>query len=154
MRATRRQSDAGMLRHGNAGAAPVPTSPRLRVSASAVSAISALLLSFSAAQAHPVPRNAHDRVVIVRLTPEAVLVEYHLEVDEWTVVFKDVPALLDKDELGKLKTPKEFYDTFARNYAPLLGGLLDGKLDDHKLEFECMEQTHKLADSLQCDFVF
>src|SRR5262249_19750321 len=34
------------------------------------------------------------------------------------------------------------------------GGLLNSKLDDHKLEFGCMEQTHKLADSLQCDFVF
>lgn len=104
--------------------------------------------------AHPVPRNAHDRVVIVRLTPEAVLIEYHLEVDEWTVVFKDVPALLDKDELAKLKTPKEFYDSFARHYAPLLAGLLNGKLDDHNLEFTCFEQTYKVTDSFQCDFVF
>jgi nickel/cobalt exporter len=104
--------------------------------------------------AHPVPRNAHDRVVIVRLTPDALVVDYHLEIDEWTVVFKDVPALLDKDELAKLKTPKEFYDTFTRQYAPILAGLLTVKLDDQNLELKCVEEKYKVADSLQCDFVF
>jgi ABC-type nickel/cobalt efflux system permease component RcnA len=104
--------------------------------------------------AHPVPRNAHDRVVIVRLTPDALVVDYHLEIDEWTVVFKDVPALLDKDELAKLKTPKEFYDTFTRQYAPILAGLLTVKLDDQTFELKCVDQKYKVADSLQCDFVF
>jgi nickel/cobalt exporter len=93
-------------------------------------------------------------VVIVRLTPDALVVDYHLEIDEWTVVFKDVPALLDKDELAKLKTPKEFYDAFTRQYAPILAGLLNAKLDDQNLELKCVEQTYKVADSLQCDFVF
>jgi ABC-type nickel/cobalt efflux system permease component RcnA len=108
----------------------------------------------SSARAHPVPRNSHDRVVIVRLTPDALVVDYHLEIDEWTVVFKDVPALLDKDELAKLKTPKEFYDTFTRQYAPILAGLLTAKLDDQTLELKCVEEKYKVADSLQCDFVF
>src|SRR5579871_2440721 len=69
--------------------------------------------------AHPVPRSAHDRVIVVRLTPDALIVDYHLEIDEWTVVFKDLPAVLETDELAKLKRD-DFYPTFVKSYGPVL----------------------------------
>ena len=56
-------------------------------------ALVGLLAAFgplSAASAHPVPREAHDRTILVRLTSDAqggqvvVLVDYRLEVDEDT----------------------------------------------------------------------
>jgi hypothetical protein len=52
--------------------------------------------------AHPVPRRRHDRTISVRLGPDAILVHYRLEVDEFTVVFDDLPALGDRLDLTKL----------------------------------------------------
>jgi ABC-type nickel/cobalt efflux system permease component RcnA len=112
------------------------------------------LWTLDSALAHPVPKKCHDRVAVVRLTPEAVTVEYHLEVDEWTVVFEDVPAVLKDEDLAKLKSPAEFYKTFSENYAPILAGNLRATLDKQELPFSCVQHSYKVADSIQCDFVF
>src|SRR6266436_7971169 len=85
-------------------------------------------------QAHPVPQRNHDRVVIVRLTADAVVVDYHLEIDEFTVVFVDLPALDEKLNLTGLK-PKEIYDRFTELYAPVLADGLDAHLDGQPLKF-------------------
>jgi ABC-type nickel/cobalt efflux system permease component RcnA len=106
------------------------------------------------AQAHPVPRRSHDRVITVRLTPEAVLVDYHLELDEWTVVFVDLPAVNDQVDLSKLTQPKEFYEAFTRVYAPILADNLLARLDGKPLSFTCTRQSYQVKDSLWCDFVF
>jgi ABC-type nickel/cobalt efflux system permease component RcnA len=105
-------------------------------------------------QAHPVPRRFHDRVITVRLTPEAVLVDYHLELDEWTVVFVDLPAVNDQVDLTKLTQPKEFYEAFTRAYAPILADNLLARLDGKPLSFTCARRGYQAKDSLWCDFVF
>jgi len=117
--------------------------------------------------AHPVPRRAHDRTIAVRLAADAdnsriiVNVAYRLEIDEFTVVFDDLPALGDKVELSKLRAPDEFYDAFTRCYAPILAANLLARLDGKPLEFVCIQKSHQLKDEngvplnhLRCDFVF
>src|SRR5262249_9791672 len=105
------------------------------------------------ASAHPVPRLSHDRVITIHLAPDAVRVDYHLELDEFTAVYNDLPAVLDKAELNKL-SGREFYDAFTRAYAPLLADNLLAKLDGKPLTFSCAKHGHQVKDSLQCDFVF
>jgi ABC-type nickel/cobalt efflux system permease component RcnA len=112
-------------------------------------------------QAHPVPRRCHDRTIVIRLSSDVVEVDYRLEVDEFTVVFDDLPALGDQVDLSKLRKPQEFYDTFAQKYAPILAGNLVAKLDGRPLEFHCIQHAYTLRDEngnpldhLRCDFVF
>src|SRR5262249_48669272 len=100
------------------------------------------------------PRKAHDRVIVVRLQPDKVEVEYRLEVDEWTVVFVDLPAVSDKVDLAKLKQPREFYEAFTRCYSPILADNLVATLAGKPLEFTCVKDGHEVADSLRCNFVF
>src|ERR1700740_3695399 len=84
--------------------------------------------------AHPVPRRSHDRTIVVRLAHEKdgsvlVQVDYRLEVDEFTVVFDDLPAVGDKVELSKLREPDEFYEVYTRSYSPILASNLVAFLD-------------------------
>jgi ABC-type nickel/cobalt efflux system permease component RcnA len=111
--------------------------------------------------AHPVPRRCHDRTITVRITPVAILVDYRLDVDEFTVVFDDLPALGDQVDLTKLHKPQEFYEAFARSYAPILAANLVARLDGRPLEFRCIKHDYTLRDEngaaldhLRCDFVF
>jgi len=105
-------------------------------------------------EAHPVPRQSHDRTVVVQVTPSGIVVDYRLEIDEWTVVYVDLPAVEDKVDLKKLKTPAEFHVAFVRCYGPILARNLSARLDGTELEFRCTEQAHRVADHFQCDFRF
>src|SRR5438874_2493237 len=58
---------------------------------SALSAFSAV----SRCDAHPVPQRKHDRELVVHLRPAEVVVNYRLEVDDFTVVFVDLPGVVD-----------------------------------------------------------
>ena len=114
-----------------------------------------------AGPAHPVPRRAHDRTIVVKLAPDRVTVEYRLEVDEFTVVYDDLPAVSDQIDLTRLAKPDEFYDLFTRSYAPVLAGNLTAKLDGQSVAFACTGRTHSLSDEegkklghLRCDFRF
>src|SRR5581483_12242380 len=73
-------------------------------------------------RAHPVPSKAHDRALVVRLTPEAVVVDYRLEIDEFTAL-NELLAILEKDEVAKLNT-QNFRSTFVKTYGPILAGNL------------------------------
>jgi ABC-type nickel/cobalt efflux system permease component RcnA len=112
------------------------------------------VLRTSPVHAHPVPKRSHDRVIKVRLTAEAVIVDYHLEEDEWTVVFADLPAVDDKVDLDSLKQPKDFYEAFTRVYGPILADNLTSTLDSQPLTFECTKRSFQVKDSLWCDFEF
>jgi ABC-type nickel/cobalt efflux system permease component RcnA len=114
----------------------------------------ALLAYTPAADAHPVPRRNHDRTLIVRLTADRVIVEYRLEVDDWTVVFVDLPAVGDQVDLTRLTKPREFYEAFTRCYGPILADNLNATLDGQPLTFTCTKHGHQVLDHLQCDFVF
>src|SRR5438034_6627616 len=78
------------------------------------------LLSCSPVQAHPIGQKQHDRTIAVRLSADGVVVDYRLEVGEFTLVFEDLPAIDDKVELSKLSKPDDFYEAFTRGYAPIL----------------------------------
>lgn len=112
------------------------------------------LLAGNAVHAHPVPRKAHDRTITVRLSREAVIVDYRLEVDEWTVVFVDLPAVSDKVDLHTLKKPRDFHEAFLRVYGPILADNLLATLDGQALTFACSQSSFQVLDHLRCDFRF
>src|SRR5712692_4898573 len=127
--------------------------------------VSALLAgplpSARAGPAHPVPRRAHDRTIVVKLAPDRVTVEYRLEVDEFTVVYDDLPAVSDQIDLTRLTKPDEFYDLFTRSYAPVLAANLIAKVDGESIAFTCTGRAFTLQDEegnslghLRCDFQF
>ncbi len=104
--------------------------------------------------AHPVPRKAHDRTITVRLTRDKVIVDYRLEVDEWTVVFVDLPAISDKVDLAQLKKPPQFRQAFVDHYAPILADNLLAELNSQRLKFACVRRGFEILDHLRCDFRF
>jgi hypothetical protein len=113
------------------------------------------------AQGHPVPRQTHDRTISVHLGKDGVLVNYRLEVDEYTAVYEDLPALGDQLDLTRLTTAQECRDAFIRCYAPILAGNLLGTLNGQPLEFTCVGRRHTVReddgqalDHLRCDFRF
>jgi ABC-type nickel/cobalt efflux system permease component RcnA len=108
-----------------------------------------LLLLVPAAQAHPVPRDNHDRILVVRLTPEAVLVDYRLEVDEYRATL-DMP----RDELAGVTTRAGFYAAFTRYHAGQLANNLAATLDGRTLDFTCVSQSYRLLDHVRADFRF
>jgi ABC-type nickel/cobalt efflux system permease component RcnA len=101
-----------------------------------------------------VPRRSHDRVIEVRLRPTEVAVDFRLEVDEWTVVFVDLPALLEPSEMKRLAKPSEFYETYVRRIAPLLADHVYVTLDGQPLTLRCVDTQFVVRDSLQCEFIF
>jgi ABC-type nickel/cobalt efflux system permease component RcnA len=127
-----------------------------------------VLLAPAAADAHPVPRDCHDRTIVVEVTPEpltrqlAVTVRYRLEVDELTVVLDDMAPFRDEVQYDRFKNkPNEYYAEFTRIYAPLLAGRLDAQLDGRALKFTCAGREHRKTDEtgqplghLRCDFLF
>jgi hypothetical protein len=96
-----------------------------------------------------VPRDNHDRTVVVRLTPEAVVVDYRLEVDE-TRAAQDLP----RSQYAGVASRKDFYAVFSRYFAPVLGENLVARLDGKALEFVCVRRRHELLDHLRCDYRF
>jgi hypothetical protein len=110
------------------------------------------LLLATATHAHPVPRKTHDHTVTVHITSDAIVVNYHLEIDEWTVVYVDIPSVMEKPDLAKLKKPADFYEAFTRSYGPIVAKNLSAQLDDKDLEFRCAASGHNVADHVQCDF--
>jgi nickel/cobalt exporter len=148
----RRQRGPSFLRH--AGALPL--------------ALAVCLLSPCAAQAHPVPRDSHDRTIVVQLTPDpltrtvAVTVRYRLEVDELTVVLEDMLPFRDEVQYDRFKNkPNEFYSEFTRIYGKIFADHLVAQADGKLLEFKCVSRSHRKTDEtgqdlghLRCDFVF
>src|SRR5262249_54909426 len=98
------------------------------------------------AAGHPVPRLVHDRTITIRLTESAVVVDYRLEVDEFTVVFVDLPAVLEAKDMAKLTTPAEFYDAYTRIYAPIIADNLIAMLNGRSLSFRCLQRERRLKD--------
>jgi ABC-type nickel/cobalt efflux system permease component RcnA len=99
-----------------------------------------------------VPRDNHDRTLVVRLTSEKVIVEYRLELDESRAA-RDLP----REELAKVFDVKEFYTAFTRFHAPVLANNLFATLDGDNakpLEFKCVRQAYQVLDHLRCDYRF
>ena len=136
-----------------------------------ISAIFALHLVFaSGAAAHPVPKDTHDRTVIVELERLGrqftdvvmVRVKYRLEVDRFTAFTKDLAPYTDEIDAFKYRgKPEEaLYGELARRLGPDLAFRLIGKANGERLEFKCAGTAATLHDKgaalghLRCDFVF
>jgi nickel/cobalt exporter len=117
-------------------------------------AICAFLGAIAFASAHPVPRDNHDRFLLVSLTPNAVVVDYRLEVDESRAAL-DLP----KSEQKKINSRDDLYNTFTRYFGDILAGNLVAYLDGEALDFKCVERRYTFRDELdqplghlRCDF--
>jgi ABC-type nickel/cobalt efflux system permease component RcnA len=100
--------------------------------------------------AHPVPKQNHDRVIEVRLTPQAVIVKYQLEIDEYRAV-QD----LGKEELARIDSPRAIPRVFLEYAAPILRNNLIAQLDGKELSFRGGgEIDTSVTDHLRCNFTF
>jgi len=109
-----------------------------------------LLLLVALLPAHPVPKDNHDRTVVVRLTPKAVVIEYRLEVDETTGA-KDLP----RSETSRLASRKELHAAFSRYLADVIADNLLVKLDGTSVRLRCAHRSEKfITDHLRCDYRF
>jgi ABC-type nickel/cobalt efflux system permease component RcnA len=128
--------------------------------------LAALLFVTFPAVAHEVPKNTHDRTIVVRLAeggqPHAVKlrVDYRLEVNEYTVLFNDLEAYdLSRDDfIGK---HEQMYNELARRMAPVLAFRLSPKLNGKRIELQPIDQKATTHDEnrtplghLRVDFVF
>ena len=131
-----------------------------------------LLLPFlfvfcSPARAHPVPKNNHDRTIVVRLRPGptaeqiVVRVDYRLEVDPTTVILDDMRPFRDEIDITQFKDRLDYFKEFTKKYAPILADHLMAKVNGVAVELTCTEHSQTLRDEkgesldhLRCDFVF
>ena len=132
--------------------------------------IAVLYLFASAATAHPIPKDSHDRTIVVALAKRgrgeqaSRALEYRLEVDETTVIRNDMTPF--KDEINVLdyrnRLP-EYYAEFAKKFATIFAERLIARRTDKKqdVEFRCLSHKERLQDEdgknlghLRCDFVF
>jgi ABC-type nickel/cobalt efflux system permease component RcnA len=114
--------------------------------------------------AHPVPKDTHDRTLVVHLEPDqqpgrlAVRVTYRLEVDELTAFTKDLEPY-DIDVFQYRGKGLELYRELARRLGTDLAFRMNGKVNGERLAFACASQGASLHDEkgtplghLRCDF--
>ncbi len=119
------------------------------------------------ADAHPVPKENHDRTVRVRLVSDKpgeliVRIDYRLEVDEITVVLDDMKPFKDQVDSAKFQgQPLRYYSEYMSIYAPILARNLIATLDGRELVFRYLNGAPTLHDEdgkglghLRCDFAF
>jgi len=128
-----------------------------------------LLLFVPAARAHPVPKDTHDRTMTVRLQKTEkphqlrVRVEFRLEVDEETVLIRDMAPFRDEVNFVDYfpQRPLEYYAKFTGIYAPIFGDLLIPVVNKQTVPLRSISPKERLRDDdgnslghLRCDFVF
>src|SRR5262245_34057221 len=130
---------------------------RRRLSPSCSLWLSSLCLCVSVVQsssAHPVPKEAYDRTVVVRPDAAGVSVTYKLQLDEYTALV-DVSRLPpDVVDLSRLKTPREVHEAFTDSRKSALAEGLHATLDGRRLSFRCDRGSWEVTDHLACTFVF
>ncbi|HEY7315091.1 MAG TPA: hypothetical protein VH643_37440 [Gemmataceae bacterium] len=106
--------------------------------------------------AHPVPKDNHDRIIEVTLTPASVVVTYHLEVDESRAELDLTRLDMPKEEFARITTRAGFQRAFIDHIAPILLNNLFAKLDSEPLVFENRggKRDETVKDHLRCDFTF
>lgn len=104
--------------------------------------------------AHPVPKDNHDRIIAVKLTPAAVVVKYHLDVDESRAELELARAELPPKDFAKLTNGQAIRSAYTRYCAPLVGGNLIARIDGKPLAFRCVKQEFEVSDHLRCKYTF
>ena len=112
-------------------------------------AMVALLVATSAATAHPIPVQHHDRTVLVRLTENGVIVEYTLALDARTQA-KDLFAL--RDQFAKAPDLDKIDQVYAETYGPRIAAGLVAILDGEELNFAYRSYQLKIEDHLRYVF--
>jgi nickel/cobalt transporter (NicO) family protein len=133
------------------------TSARGRRLAGALVGMWALVGVALPVRADPIPKGTHDRRLDVRLTPEAVVVAYRLDVDPGTAILEDLVPLAQGEEFEKLSKEHEYYEAFTRVFAPRLAAGLEATLDGKALSFRCTTHRYQIVDPqnhLRFEFVF
>ena len=93
--------------------------------------------------AHPIPRDTHDRTITISLNPAAVLIEYHLEVDEVVAA-----ADLRRDGDDGPASSEDRHRVYLAHYTPIVLAGLRVDLDGRERELECIEFRHIVSRSL------
>src|SRR5437879_2306568 len=112
--------------------------------------LSALLLPLLFAPsvcAHPVSEPSNrDRLIVVRLTDKALLVDYRLEIDEGTLVKdNDFPDT----ERARATSRKELFELYSRFFVDILGRNFDASLDGQELRFTCVQRNSAATDHVR-----
>jgi ABC-type nickel/cobalt efflux system permease component RcnA len=96
-----------------------------------------------------VPRDNHDRTLVIRLTSDAVLIDYRLELDE----YRAGQDLTDEELIG-LTSARDLYPAFTRVHRKVLANNLVIELNGKSLPVTCVSSSFRLLDHLRCDFRF
>jgi ABC-type nickel/cobalt efflux system permease component RcnA len=123
----------------------------------------------SAAAAHTVPANIHDRILVVHLekgprsSEVRLRVKYRLEADEDTFRNKDLLAYVDDIDVGQYRGKRlELLREGARRLGPDLAFRLDVRVNGRRIELACTRHDAQLHEEatriplghLRCDFEF
>jgi ABC-type nickel/cobalt efflux system permease component RcnA len=103
-----------------------------------------------------VPKENHDRIIDVRLTPDAVVVEYHLEIDGKRAQLDLIELELPPSEFAGLTSENAVVRTFIAQVGPILAYNLHARLDEKPLVFSRTEgrRDASVTDHLRFDFTF
>ena len=107
----------------------------------------------SRAQAHPVPRSEYDRNVTAEWRPDAVFVQYRVEIDEFTLV-TIVARSPELFPLGPQKGVgrKQVADTYMARMREVIPDGLVGTVDGQPITFKAIESRVDFLDSVQFRF--
>ncbi|HEV3237805.1 MAG TPA: hypothetical protein VGZ25_12500, partial [Gemmataceae bacterium] len=109
-----------------------------------------LAISYQRLEAHPILNRVYERTIVVRLSANAVTVDYQLDLDENTAIIDLLPLI---EDISGLKQ-SNIYESYTRLYAPILADNLVASLDGKPLTLTCIEKQHQLIEHLRCTFRF
>jgi ABC-type nickel/cobalt efflux system permease component RcnA len=115
----------------------------------------AFVLVTAPVAAHPVPSSSYDRTISVKLTPDAVVVDYRLEVNPLTV-YLEIARLLTPAEQAKLRgsSERKFYEAFTTSIAPIIADRLEAWQGEAPLTFTCVKKSFSTEHNILCTFEF
>jgi ABC-type nickel/cobalt efflux system permease component RcnA len=112
-------------------------------------AVFVLGLIVPALPAHPVPKENHDRHILVRLLHDRVVIDYRLELDEFRAT-RDLPDAVLRQARDRLHLHRLYLEFFA----PVLANNLVVQADGQVLELRCIEMAQQTTDHVRCVYRF
>ncbi len=109
------------------------------------------LLSLAGSSAwakHPVPKDNHDRTIVVLLAPEGVFIDYRVELDSFRM-YRD----LDGVDLER-RPDEDIHEAYLRYFSSALMGNLAVTLNGREIELEVVRRSFRVLDHVRCDYRF